>query len=143
MRSLCLTFLGLILLFGCGKDKAVTPVKSNPDGRWTYTTPDNSISVEFDLKSTASGSVEILNPVIVVLGTTGVAAAQMTDINVPSIGTIRINANDSDLVHPFSITFTNCTLSSDFTKILVVEAEYTYPWGFLKKLSNINIIRKE
>lgn len=141
MRAFGLVVLSMAIVSGCGKD-SVGPTYASAEGMWTYTTPDNAISVTFELKVMAGGSLEILNPAIVVGGTPGIAAGQLTGISLPTIGMIRINANDVGLVQPYAITFNTCSVSADFKTIGVLAAEYTYPWGTLKPLTNITIVRK-
>ncbi len=140
MRVTIVIFVLFSGLAGCGNTPPA-PSFTTPDGTWTYKTPDNAISVDFELKTT-SGILAIVNPAIAVGGTPGVAAAQITDVVLPGIGKIRINANDAGLVQPYSITFNTCTVSTDFKTINVLAAEYTYPWGTLKPLTNIAIVRK-
>jgi hypothetical protein len=137
--------LAVFVLFmaSCGKDSVpAEPTFAIPDGIWTYKTPDNGISVDFELKTT-DGVLQIVNPAsIKVGGTPGVAAALITGVTLPNIDEIRINANDIALVQPYSIKFTNCIVNSTFTQISVADADYTYPWGSLESLTNIAITRK-
>ncbi len=140
MRASIVLLVLLTFLSGCGNTPPA-PSFTSPEGTWTYKTPDNAISVDFELK-TMGGVLGIVNPAIAVSGTAGEAAAQMTDVALPAIGMIRINANDAGLVQPYSIKFTTGTVSADLKTITVLDVEYTYPWGTLKTLSNINITRK-
>ena len=139
-----LVFLAIcVVLLGCGKNDTTEPqpVHSTPDGNWTYTTPDKSISVDFTLQTTGT-TLEIINVFIKVSSNPGDAAGQISGVSLPTIDQIRINANDIVLVKPYSITFVNCTMSSNFNFISVADAEYTYPWGSIKTLQNITIARK-
>ena len=54
---------------------------------------------------------------------------QIAGVNLPTIASIRFNANDSKAVYPYYIQFLNGKVSSDFKKIEVPDGEYTYPWG--------------
>ena len=139
----CLLWLSILtILSTCSKSSTPAPVFSSVLGAWTYTTPDNKISVDFVLVNSPSGSLDIQNPIIKVNGVSGVAAALMTGVSLPAIGSIRINANDIRLIQPYSIIFTNCVVATDFTRITVVDVVYTYPWGTNKILSTIQITRK-
>jgi len=130
-----------LILSGCNKDTPVATFTS-ADGIWTYKTPDNSISVDFELKTTG-GVLSIVNPAtITVGGTLGVAATQISGVALPAIDQIRVNANDAGLVQPYYITFITCEVNSAFTQISVEDIEYTYPWGTLKTLTNATITRK-
>ena len=131
----------LVFVAACSKDTPA-PSFTSVDGVWTYKTPDNNISVDFELKTT-SGVLNIVNPAsIKVGGTTGIAAATISTVALPAIGEIRINANDAGLVQPYSITFTTCAVNSTYTQITVVDVSYTYPWGTTNTLSNAIILRK-
>ncbi len=140
MRISIVLLVLLAGLAGCGNTPPA-PSPTTPDGTWSYKTPDNSISVDFELK-TMGGTLAIVNPAIAVSGTSGEAAGQLTDVALPAIGMIRINANDAGLIQPYSITFNMCSVSTDFKSISVVDVEYTYPWGTIKTLTNIVIRRK-
>lgn len=142
MRSAFLALITIVLLNGCGKDEEQpVPTYTSPDGIWTYTTPDKAITVEFELKTT-DGVLGIQNATIKVSDTPGQAAAQMTNVDLPVIERIRINANDAALVLPYSITFDQCTISSNYSAISAGNASYTYPWGQLKTLTGVSITRK-
>lgn len=131
----------LLVVTACSKETPA-PSFSSADGVWTYKTPDNNISVDFELKTTG-GVLAIVNPAsITVGGIQGIAAALMSGVALPAIGEIRINANDAGLVQPYSITFTTCSVNSTFTQITAVNVSYTYPWGTTNTLTNINILRK-
>lgn len=142
MKRLAIAGLCFVLL-GCGKNDTSEPQPAHTmaDGIWTYTTPDKVISVEFELKTTG-GTLEILNVTIEVSGTPGAGAGQISAVSEPVIGEIQINANDAGLVYPYKISFVNCTISSDFNFISVADVEYTYPWGTVKALQDIAILRK-
>src|SRR5262245_55400292 len=118
MRMLCRLSVLLLFLASCGKnsDSEPVPVYTTVDGIWTYTTPDKAVSVEFELKTTGS-VVEILNATIKVGNVEGEAAGTVTGVDLPVIDQIRINANDAVLVTNYSITFMNCSVSSNFVFI--------------------------
>lgn len=144
MRSVVLVcaWVALWAMAGCGKSSSdPVPSYSSPDGIWTYTTPDKAITVEFELKTT-DGVLGVVNSTIKVSGTTGQAATLLTDVDLPTISQIRINANDAVLVLPYAITFEICTVSSNFNVIFAADASYTYPWGQLKTLTGVSITRK-
>ncbi|MDZ4714146.1 MAG: hypothetical protein SH819_01645 [Cytophagales bacterium] len=141
MRMVALLLI-IVGVSGCGKSDAVEPALTSIDGNWTYATPDGTIKVDFKLTLSNMDVLSISNSKIVVSNTPGEAAGQLTMVDLPSIETIRINANDPALVQPYSITFRECSVASDFKRILVTSAEYTYPWGTVKTLSNITITRK-
>jgi hypothetical protein len=142
MRSAFLALITIVLFTGCGKDaEEPIPTYTSPDGIWTYTTPDKSITVEFEL-TTTDGVLGIQNATIKVSGTSGQAAAQMTNVDLPAIEQIRINANDAVLVLPYAITFDLCAVSSNYSIISAADASYTYPWGQLKTLTGVSITRK-
>lgn len=143
MRILSIVLIGGLLgVIACGKDPVPTPSFSSPDGKWTYKTPDTRIAVDFELVTTSSGSLDILNATIVVNGVLGQAAAQIFDVDLPAVDSIRINANDATLVKPYYIAFSDCNLSTDFNTIMVAEVEYSFPWGTTKHVSGIVITRK-
>lgn len=137
----CGFFIVLLFLTACSKDTPA-PSFTSADGVWTYKTPDNNISVDFELKTTG-GVLGIVNPATIkVGGTQGVAAALMSGVALPAIGEIRINANDAGLVQPYSITFSSCSVNSTYTQITAIDVAYTYPWGTTNTLSNIILFRK-
>lgn len=139
-----LLIVWLLGVFGCGKDEPEpVPTFSSVDGKWTYRTPDKKIDVDFELSTNATGELNILNATISINGTVGQAAAQIFDVNLPAIDSIRINANDASLTYPYYIAFSGCTLAEDFVSILVTEAEYTDPQKVPRKLSGIAITRKQ
>lgn len=131
-----------VLLSGCGKDSSTpAPVYTSVDGVWSYTTPDNAITVEFELK-TSSGTLGITANSIKVGGVAGQAAGTLMGVSLPAIGEIRVNANDAVLVQPYFITFANCAVSSNYATISSANVSYTYPWGTVKTLSGVVITRK-
>lgn len=140
MRAWSIVVVALIM-GACGKETP-TPVSTSPDGNWTYTTPDKTIKVSFGLKSTSTTSVEVLHPMITVQNVEGEGAAQIDEVDLPSIGRLRINANDPKLVFNYDITFTTCSVSPDFDKIIVSDVLYTYAAGKVKTLTNVNIVRE-
>jgi len=133
--------VALVILAGCAKDTPA-PVFTSPDGTWTYTTPDQKISVDFELKTNSSSVLEILNCTIKVNNVPGAAAGTMTGVSLPDINDIKVNANDAGLVYPFYITFINCTINAGFTQIAATDAEYTYPWGSTNTLTSVTVTRK-
>ncbi|MEI9920636.1 MAG: hypothetical protein WDO14_17865 [Bacteroidota bacterium] len=137
ISALCLALI--VLLNACKKDD--DPKFSSAEGNWTYTTPDSKISVDFTL--TKSGTTwNVTNQTIRVDGTAGNAEVIFDGVNPPTISSLRINANDSKLTYDYSIEFTNGTVNSDFTKIEVPGATYTWPIDKTNNLTNISITRK-
>ncbi len=132
-----------LLLFRCGSDD---PGFTSAVGDWTYTTPGGEIVVEFSLAGGDTEVLEVKDPKILVLidGALkeGKAESQMVNVNLPSIESLRVNANDVDLVFPYNVRFENLTVGGDFTKIQVTDASFTYPWGTINILENIEIVRK-
>ena len=136
--------VGVLLWVACEDED---PGFTSLVGSWTYTTPDGKIQVSFDI---GGGSTEILainNPVIIVDGEEGTAVAVAQDIAETSIGKLRINANDVDLVYPFDIVFNDLSAAADFSAIDVVTATYTWPWSStggptINNLNDIQITRK-
>lgn len=142
MRVAFHSLIIVLVLAGCSKDSGdPAPAFTSPDGIWTYTTPDKAISVEFELKTT-NGVLGVVNGTITVSDTKGQASVVLTDVDLPAIARIRINANDAVLVLPYAITFDLCTVSSNFNIISAADASYTYPWGQLKTLTGVSITRK-
>lgn len=137
-----LAFAALVLVLGCGKDSSTpAPVYTSVDGIWTFTTPDNAITVEFELKTT-TGTLGIIANSIKVGGVTGQAAGTLNGVSLPAIGEIRVNANDAVLVQPYFISFTNCMVSSNYATISSADVSYTYPWATVKTLTGVVITRK-
>ena len=129
------------LVLGCGSSSP-SPVFTSVDGTWTYTTPDKTISVDFELKTTSGGTLEILTSTIKVNNVQGQAAGQLNGVSLPNINEIKVNANDVGLVYPYYISFVNCTVNAGFTQITTTGTEYTYPWGTTKSLTSVTITRK-
>jgi hypothetical protein len=137
-----LAILALVLAMGCGKDSSTpSPVYTSVDGVWTFTTPDQAITVEFELKTT-SGTLGIIANSIKVGGVTGLAAGTLNGVSLPAIGEIRVNANDAALVQPYFISFTVCQVSSNYVTISSADVSYSYPWGTVKTLTDVVITRK-
>lgn len=115
--------LFLVTLYsGCSSS---SPAPSIIDGKWTYTTADGKVKVNFELSTSAAGAVEIKNPAsITVNGITGNGAASVTGVSMPNIGTISINANDAALTYPHSITFAACKFVNTTNKIEVSTGSY-------------------
>ncbi|MGE0589892.1 MAG: hypothetical protein AB7O48_15045 [Cyclobacteriaceae bacterium] len=145
MRCVLLV-VAVTLLVSCGGDD--DPGFTSLLGSWTYTTPDGKIKTTFDI---VGGDTEILkfeNQTIEVDGSEGRAEIQVENIAELSIGKVRVNANDVDLVYSFDITFNDLAASDDFTVINVATASYTWPWSATSgpttnQLENIQILRKE
>jgi len=137
--------LFLITLYaGCSSS---SPAPATIDGKWTYTTTDGKIKVTFELTTSTSGDVTIKNPAsITVNGTSGDAAAQITGVSMPNIGTIIINANSPALVYSHSITFTTCKFVNTTNKIDVSTGSYTIysagnSGGTTNTFASVSIIR--
>jgi len=136
MKKLLL-LLSIVALLSCKDDD---PKFSSAEGNWTYTTPDGKIGIDFTLvKSGTTWSVT--NESITVDGTKGMAAVTFDNINPPTIGFIRINANDTKLTYPYYISFSG-TVSDDFTQIKGPDATYTWPENKTNQLTDITISRK-
>lgn len=133
--------LAIALLTNCSS-KSDPSGPTSAEGKWTYTTPDGKISVDFDLVKTTSGSLDLQNPAIKVNSTSGAAAGQLTGVSLPDISMIKINANDAVLVYPYSITFSMAKVTGDFKTIVAANVDYTYPWGTTKSLTTVTIFRK-
>ena len=134
-------FFIFVLIAGC------TPKHTDPgfvtvEGKWTYTTPDSKVSVNFDLKRLPSGDLAVQNYTIKLDGTSYQAAAELTGVALPAIQKIRVNANDSHAVFPYNIEFNTCTVSTDFKTIAADSATYTWPWGTTNTLTSIKIVRR-
>jgi hypothetical protein len=139
MKWIIITCL-LALNVGCSKDK--DPGFSSAEGKWKYTTPDGKIAVTFELTKTTTGGLTISSQPIMVDGVAFESASQIDGVILPNIATIRINANDSKAVYPYNVTFKNCVVNSDFTKIEVPDATYTFPWPTVKALKAVVIERQ-
>lgn len=144
MRNILIA-VTISLLISCGGED--DPGFTSLLGSWTYSTPDGKIKTTFDI---VGGDTEILkfeNQTIEVDGSDGRAEIQVENIAELSIGKVRINANDVNLVYSFDITFKDLTASDDFTVINVATASYTWPWSptsgpTINQLENIQILRK-
>ena len=129
--------LFVVGLFSCKDDE---PKFSSAEGDWTYTTPDGKIGIEFTLVKTGT-TWSVTNESITVDGTKGMAAVTFNNLNPPTIGMIRINANDTKLTYPYYISFSG-TVSDDFTEIKGPGATYTWPINKTNQLTDITISRK-
>jgi hypothetical protein len=140
MRTLSILSIALIVsLNSCKKDD--DPKFTSAEGTWTYTTPDNHISIDFTL--TKNGTTwEVTSPVMRVDGNPYETVVQTQDIAPPSLGDIRININDTKEPYPYPIDFADGTVSDDFTQIKVSTAVYDWPNGTDNNLTNITIKRK-
>ncbi len=139
MKWIIITCL-LALNIGCSKDK--DPGFSSAEGKWKYTTSDGKIAVTFELAKTSTGGLTITTQTIMVDGVAFESASLIDGVSLPSIATIRINANDSKAVYPYNIIFKNSVVNSDFTKIEAPDATYTFPWPTVKPLKTIVIERQ-
>ncbi len=139
MKQIRIAILLLVLL-ACSKDK--DPGFTSAEGKWKYVTSDGKIAVTFELVKIPSGGLDITNPTMKIDGTLYNAEKQISGVNLPVIGTIRINANDSKAVYPYNIIFNNGVVRSDFTKIEVPTGSYTFPWLTVKPLSAVIIERQ-
>ncbi len=126
LSKLFLTVVIVVWISSCSKSSSGP---TSAEGNWTYTTPDNKISVSFALVKNSSGSLDIQNSALKIEGVAYNSAAQISGVALPVIGSIRINANDAKAIYPYDIQFTNGSVSSDFKKINVPDAEYTYSGG--------------
>jgi len=133
-------FIAVLSLISVGCSKSNSGPTS-PEGKWTYTTPDNKINVTFDLVKTSTGSYDVQNQTIKIEGVSYNAEKQVTGVVIPAIASIRINANDAKAVYPYYVQFLNGTVSSDFRRIDVATGEYTFPWGTTVSLKTVSIVR--
>lgn len=132
--------VAITLLFGCGNEDEVG--FTSLIGSWTYTTPDEKVKIEFDIVGGDTELFAVKNQKIFVEEQEGKAEVQTEAITETTIGRIRINANDADLVWPYNIAFKNLKASEDFSVIEVEEAIYTFPWPDSNTLTNIEITRR-
>ena len=126
------------LVSGCSKSSSGP---TSAEGKWTYTTSDSKMTVDFELVKTSSGSLDIQNQTMKVNGIQYSTEKQIAGVNLPTIASMRFNANDSKAVYPYYVQFLNGKVSSDFKKIEVPDGEYTYPWGTTVTLKGISIVR--
>ena len=138
MKWLVLTGL-LVIAAACSKDK--DPGFTSAEGKWKYTTADGKIAVTFELVKSGSG-LDLTNQTIKVDGALYNAEKVIDGVNLPTIGTIRINANDAKAVYPYRIEFKNGVVSTDFKKIEVPDGTYTFPWPTLNTLKTVVIERQ-
>jgi len=133
----------LIALVSCAKkDSEPAPVYTSADGIWVYTTPDGKVRVEFELKTSSSGTLQLVDATMEVDGVSGDAGGALTNVDLPFVEQIRINANDAALIQPYPVIFMDCSVSTNFTYIAVAEATYTYPSTNINGLTGIVINRK-
>ncbi|CAN5612914.1 hypothetical protein BH10BAC4_BH10BAC4_24350 [soil metagenome] len=136
--------IGWIVIFGMASCfSACGPGNSGPssaEGRWTYTTADKKVKVEFELKKNSSNSLDIQNSVLTIEGVTYNSAAQISGVNLPLITFMRVNANDAKAVYSYDIQFAAGTVSNDFNRIDVPNGAYTLAGG-TTALKNISIGR--
>lgn len=127
-----------ILLLSCQDSD---PGFTSPEGKWSYTTPDGKIAVTFDVIKALSGSFDIQNQTLKIDNVSANAEKEVVGFTSTTIEKIRINANDSKAVYPYTIVFNNSTISSDYNQINVPTVTYTYPWGTTSSLTGIIITR--
>lgn len=139
MRKLpgLLLIVGIMAAASCKDDD---PKFTSAEGDWTYTTPDGKIGIDFTLVKNGS-TWSVTNESITVDGQKGNAAVQYDNINPPTIGSIRINANDAKLTYSYYILFSG-TVSDDFSEIKGPGATYTWPQNKTNQLTDITISRK-
>jgi glyoxylate utilization-related uncharacterized protein len=138
MKYACLvSVVGLLLvasfLISCKDDE---PKFTSADGDWVYTTPDSKMTVKFSI-TTSSGTMVINGTKLTV---DGVDADLVTIAS--GISSMRFSTNDAKLTVVYYIRFTDGVVSSDFTKINVPNAEYTFPYGTTNRLTSITISRQ-
>jgi hypothetical protein len=138
MREFIAWLLIVVLLVACGSDD---PEFSSAAGVWTYTSPDGKIGVDFELVKNGS-TWNAINPVIRIEGTTYNAEIVGSALTDTSIGSIRINANDSKAVYAYFILFSGGTIGGDFKEIKVPDATYTWPHNKTNVLTDVTINRK-
>ncbi len=141
MKRLLILSVALITLFNSCKKDDDDPSFTSAAGTWTYTTPDNKITVEFELKQDGSAWTATTST-IVVDGQSGKAEIISTEVNPPTIGSIRINANDTKLTYGYYILFSELTVSDDFKEIKGPHATYMWPNNKTNDLTDVTITRK-
>src|SRR4051794_13722257 len=130
LLPLCIALVSVLAFSSCKKDDDKL---SSAEGKWTYTTPDGKIKVEFELVKTTDG-LNVENPKITVDGTLGETVSIPDKIATPTFTTLKISANDKKLVYGYYILFTTGKINSDFTQIEVSDVEYSFPpWPTTKK----------
>ncbi len=129
--------LSISILFSCKKDD---PGPSSAEGKWTYTTPDSKMAVDFELVKSVNG-YKIQNAKLTVDGVVTEAVVMPDEIPSQSFSALRFSANDAKLIYGYYLLFSSSVIASDFSKIEVASSEYTFPWGTTKKLSAIVIVR--
>ena len=132
--------ISLVVLFSCKVNKD-DPAFTSAEGKWTYTTPDSKIKIDFEVVKNATGTYQINGTSLAVDGKTVTPETQTDGINLPAIAMIRFNANDAGLVYPYSIKFISTTVSADFVSMTATSGAFTFPWGTTKNLSSITIKR--
>ena len=136
--GLIIVILSTFLIISCSKSSSGP---SSAEGKWTYTTSDGKITVDFELVKTSSGSLDVQNQSIKINGALYNAEKEITGVNLPTIASIRINANDSKAVYPYYILFSNGKVSGDFKRIDIPDGEYTFPWGTTVTMKSVAIVR--
>jgi hypothetical protein len=136
MNRLILLFC--VVIMSCSdKDPAPTELES----KWSYTTPDLKMVVTFEVVRKSDDDFDIKNQTLTIDNVLANAEKEVVAFTRTTIEKIRINANDSKVVYPYSIEFKNATISTDFKTITVPFATYTYPWGTTNNLTNITLER--
>lgn len=136
--KISVAFITCLALGACSKGSSGP---TSAEGKWTYTTPDSKITVTFELVKTSAGSLDVQNQSLTINGAAYLSEKQISGVSLPTIATLRINANDAKAIYPYYILFTNGKVSSDFKRIDVPDGEYTYPWGTTVTLKTISIVR--
>lgn len=140
MRTLSIVSLALaLLLSGCNKDDG--PEFTSPEGDWTYTTADGKISVDFTVVKSGN-NFDAEAKAMSVDGVSCESIVQAASVTATSIGSIRINANDSKVTYDYVILFTDISISSDFKEMKVPGGSYTWPIDKTNQLKDITISRK-
>jgi len=130
----------IVLVASCKKDD--DPAFSSLEGKWTYTTTDGKINIDFDLVKNTSGNLEVQNSKLKIDGTSAETVSIPSGITSNAITSLRFSANDSKVTYPYYILFTNVKATDDFSKMNVESGEYTFPWGTTKKFTAVVIARR-
>lgn len=138
---LALAWLFILLVSSCGKEEMEGP--SSVTGTWRYATPNGKISVTFDLEEQMNGGLIVSNLAFELDGQIYQSAHQIEEVDLPLIGRLRFNANDSRAVYPYFIEFEDCSVNLDFNVINVISGSYSYPWGTINQFDDVQILRVE
>lgn len=133
--------LAMVVLMGsCGKDDD-GPKFTSAEGTWTYTTPEDAISIDFTITKNGN-SFSVVQQVMRIEGVECESIVQANNVEATTIGSMRINANDSKVTYAYFILFTDAEVSGDFTEIKVPGVTYTWPFNKTNNLTDITITRK-